>query len=285
MKAADLATARGALKRSASVRSQLHGASPADRDEQLRATLASLSDAMAPINAELRSGPLTGRSLRNPDARAMSEALQAERAKVRGMLRRASGGPKQRIPYRRDQFRAAIGDIVRRTNAAESELTHSLPQMRPGSQEYRHEAERLLATVDRLQHRLSARRAQARYWSNAGAWGRITKRDRALAATALETADRLRKLRQRANAAVAVPIALGIAAKRPQRPKAAPAKRRRWTENDAWAALVSFTRAEGRPPKASDFPGNADLPSYAKVHALFGGLPDAGDLLYDARNS
>ena len=57
-----------------------------------------------------------------------------------------------------------------------------------------------------------------------------------------------------------------------------PAKRRRWTAQDAWVALVVWTADNGRPPRAADLPGNPALPSYAKVHALFGGLPPGAAL-------
>lgn len=43
-----------------------------------------------------------------------------------------------------------------------------------------------------------------------------------------------------------------------------------------------FTRDAGAPPRAIDFRNNPALPSYAKVHALFGGIPEARDLLRDA---
>lgn len=283
MTTADLHAARGAIKRSAATRTTLRGQFPADRDERLRATLATLSEAMAPINAQLRSGPLTGRSLRNRNAREMSEALQAERSKVRAMLRRASGGNRRpsSVPYQRGQFRSSLGDIVRRTNAAESALDHVLPQMRKGTPEYREQAQALLDDVDRIQRRLTTRRAQVRYWAKAGAWGRLTKRDHALAETATATARRLSRLRKRAKAAVAVPIRFGFTAS----PKAgSTAKRRRWTEEDAYAALLAFTREHGRPPKATDFPNDPALPSYAKVHQLFGGLRELShDLTLDTR--
>lgn len=275
------ASATSAIRRSAAARKRLRGKFPADRDERLRACLSDLSDAAAPVNAQVRSGPLTGRSLRN--ARAVSAALQAERSKVRGMLRRASGGSRPRSkPYRRASFRASVGEIIRRTDAVENELDHALPQHRRGTAEYRREAEELVARIDKLQLRLTTRRAQVRYWAGTRkAWGRITPRDRALAKNAVENARRLSSLRKRAKRAVAVPIDIGF---KPRAP-AAPAKRRRWTDEDAYMAIVRFTRDHGRLPKARDFPNNPRLPSYAKVHALLGGIPEARDLHHDARDA
>ncbi len=275
------ASATSAIRRSAAARKRLRGKFPADRDERLRACLSDLSDAAAPVNAQVRSGPLTGRSTRNKDARAVSAALQAERSKIRGMLRHASGGSRSRSKsYRRASFRASLGEIIRRTDTVENELDHALPQHRRGTAEYRREAEELVARIDKLQLRLTTRRAQVRYWAGPRkAWGRITPRDRALGEKAIETARRLSSLRLRAKRAVAVPIDIGFK----RAPAAAPAKRRRWTEEDAYMAIVRFTRDHGRPPKARDFPNNPRLPSYAKVHALLGGLPEARDLHRDAK--
>ncbi len=277
------ASANSAIRRSAAARKRLRGKFPADRDERLRACLSDLSDTAAPVNAQVRSGPLTGRSIRNEDAIRASAALQAERGKVRGMLRRASGGPRSRSKsYRRASFRASLGEIVRRTNTIENELDHALPQHRLGTAEYRREAEDLIARIDKLQLRLTTRRAQVRYWANTRqAWGRITPRDKALGKKAVETARRLSSLRLRAKRAVAVPIDIGFK----RAPAAGARKRRRWTEEDAYMAMVRFTRDHGRPPKARDFPNNPSLPSYAKVHALLGGIPEAIDLHRDAKNA
>ena len=108
----------------------------------------------------------------------------------------------------------------------------------------------------------------------------MSKADRRAAATARETAAQLSKLRRRAKLAVEVPIRLNFT---PQTPRKAPGvKRRRWTPEEAWEALIAFTRDAGARPRAADFRNNPALPSYAKVHALFGGIPEARDLLRDA---
>lgn len=277
MEATDLHAARSALKRSATVRARLRGQFPADRDERLRGCLADLAGIAAPIAAHLRSQPLTGRRSRDHDAREMSAALQAERAKVRAMLRRASGGRRSPAkPYTRTQFRGAIRDLVQRTNQIENELDHALPQYRRGTAEYRAEAEELLDRIDRLQQRLTTRRAQAREWYPR-AWGSITASDKRAAATAVETAQRLKALRKRAKAAVAVPINIGFSAKRPV------VRRRQWTDEEAYQALLDFTRTHGRLPKARDLPNDPTLPSYATIHDLFGGLQTINaDLRVDA---
>lgn len=285
MSPSDLHTARAAIKRSEAVRAQLRGTDVPDRDAQLHACLSDLSDAIKPLSAQLRSGPHLGRAARHPEAREVSAAIQTERARLRGMLRRASGGARSPgKPYLRGSMRSSVGYTVRATNEIETELRYALPQYRPGSREYRDEAQDLLDRIDTLSRRLVAHRAKARYWAEErGAWGKLTNRDRTLAATAVETQRRLTKLRQRAKRAVAVPIDIGFSE---PRPKATPAKRPRWTGNEAWAALVEYTRLNGRPPRASDFPNNPSLPSYATIHTLLGGLSDIGaDLLRDARNS
>lgn len=284
----DLHSARAAVRRSAAERKALRGRDPTDRDERLRACLSDLSDAMEPINAALRRGPVVGRSQRNREARKASETLQAERSKVRGMLRRASGGPKaRRAPYRRVQFRGSLRQIVRATNEVERELDKSLPQMPKGSRDYRDEAQRILDAIDRLQRRLTQRRAQARYWADPQgprAWGRLTPRDREDAATAVETAAALRKLRQGAKRAVAVPLRPPIGTFQPQRPSRPPARRRRWEADEAYQALLDWTARNGRTPKATDLPNDPTLPSYATVHNLLGGLTDdlTDDLTLDA---
>ena len=288
MDSSDLYHARGTIRRSAAVRARLRGQSPDDRDDLLRGCLHDLTVATAPISAGLRRGPLTGRASRHREARAVADSLQRERALVRGMLRRASGGRKPaRQPYSRESFRGHVGWARRQATKVEDVLNHALPQMRRGTQEYRQMATVLLDTVDRLQRRLTAKRASAEYWSYR-TWGLTRrgdrqKRDETLFTTAEATARDLSKLRQRAKRAVAVPIRVTIASSLPRTlRKPTPAKRRRWSQEDAWEALVAFTQTHGRPPKASEFPGDPTLPSYAKVHALFGGLPEARDLRYDA---
>jgi len=277
-------TARAAVRRSAAVRADLRGQTPADRDERLRRCLDDLAGAAEPVAADLKRGPLIGRRLRNGDARALSTELQSERAKVRGMLRRASGGAAApHVPYRRPQFRASLGDIVRRTDWAEHELRYVLPKMRPGTREYRREAERLFDMVDHLQRRLTQRRAQVRHWANAGAWGKLTATDRARAAEAVETARRLTKLRARAKRAVAVPLSFNFSSA--PRVAKVTATRRRWDANSAWAALVEWTATNGRPPVTADLRDDPALPGYATVHRLLGGLGslDHADLLDDAK--
>lgn len=280
MEATDLQAAQTAIKRSSQTRARLRGKFPEDRDERLRGCLDDLSAVAAPIAAHLRSQPLTGRRSRNREAREMSAALQAERAKVRAMLRRASGGARSpATPYRRAQFQGAIRDLVQRTNTIENELDHALPQFRRGTAEYRSAAEDLLERIDRLQQRLTTRRAQARYWWPR-AWGKITVRDKQVAAAALETADRLKALRKRAKAAIAVPIDIGFS----KAPTKRPTSRRRWTDEEAYEALLDFTRSHGRLPKARDLPNDPTLPSYATIHDLFGGLQYImDDLRIDAK--
>jgi hypothetical protein len=279
---AHILAARTAVRQSAAVRRALRGKTPPDRDERLRASLASLTAAGEPLTAVLRSGPMTGRSLRHPDVRAASEAVQAERAKVRGMLRRASGGRKRVEPYSRASFRGYVGYVGREVTNIETDLRHGLPQLSPGSPDYRKQAQKALAKIDHLQRELTRNRRRADHWSLV-TWGKLRRADRTLFETAEELARGLTAARKRAKKAVAVPIRLGVA--QPQRPKQPAAKRRRWSENDAWAALVAFTAAEGRTPTSRDLPGNPDLPSWHSVYRLFGGMPDADDLLYDARNS
>jgi len=280
-------SARAAVRRSAAVRRDLRGRSSANRGDRLRGCLGDLTAAAAPIGVVLKSGPLTGRTIRNRELRAMSAEIQAERARVRGMLRRASGGAaKPRVPYRRAQFRSSLIDIARRADEAENDLRHVLPQYKPGTREYRDDAERILRNVDSLQRRLTTRRAQARHWARAGAWGTKPKAaDRRMADRAVQTSRRLTKLRAQAKRAVAVPIRVTIPSSLPQTPRTprAPVKRRRWTAQDAWVALVVWTAENGRAPRAADLPGDQALPSYAKLHALFEGLPSAADLADDVK--
>ncbi len=271
------------MRRSAAARKRLRGVPAADRDDALRGLLDDLAAAMEPVVREVRSGPLTGRAQRHADAREVSAALQAERAKVRGMLRRASGGPKAaRTPYFRESFRGHVGYVTKQIERIDGELTHALPQARKGTREYRDQAQELLQRVDDLQRGLTARRAQVRYW-HGRTWGRITRRDQALAARAVEASRTLTKLRARAKRAVAVPIRVEVPTALPTRRAPIPARRRRWTAEDAYEALEGFVRESGRLPKASDFPGDPSLPSYAKVHELLGGLSAVAADLEDVR--
>lgn len=275
--------ARAIVRRSAATRKRLRGRPAAERDSALRGLLSDLAGAMEPVAREVRSGPLTGRACRHADAREVSAALQAERAKVRGMLRRASGGRKPaRPPYSRESFRGHVGWVRLQVGVIENELTHALPQARRGTREYRDEAQELLDRIDALQRRLNARRAQVRYWATR-TWGRLTARDRKLAATAVATSRELSKLRVRAKRAVAAPIRVDVPRALPLRRAPTPAKRRRWTAEQASDALEAFVRDEGRLPKATDLPGNPALPSYAKVHELLGGLDAVRDDLEELR--
>ncbi|PTL55522.1 hypothetical protein C7Y72_17895 [Paraconexibacter algicola] len=198
------------------------------------------------------------------------------------MLRRASGGRTRTAkPYRRAQFEASLNQIVKATQRIESELRSVLPQQRKGTRDYREEAERILGVIDRTQERLTQRRAQARYWAQQGAWGRITEADREKAKIAVATSRELTKLRRRAKRAVAVPIAVSIP-NAPRAPRKGPAaKRRRWTAEGAWVALIEWTAKTGAPPRAVDFRNEPSLPSYAKVHEFFGGLSALADDLID----
>src|SRR5687767_7530275 len=98
MESIDAARARAALKRSAATRAALRRSDATDRDDRLRAARAELAEAMRPIAAARRSGPQTGRRVRDPKLAELSQALQAEAGKVRAMLRKAPGGRTGREP-------------------------------------------------------------------------------------------------------------------------------------------------------------------------------------------
>lgn len=275
--------ARSALRRSAAVRAAVRGKPREHRDVRLQGCLDELTAAREPLTALLRSGSHLGRASRYADERAASAAIQAERTKVRGMLRRASGGRKHREPYRFDQFKGLVGWAAGEAKAADDFLSHALPQYQRGTAEYRTHAREQLERIDRVQRKLTPARIRADYWFTAEAWGPTQRRHRSMFKTAESVARDLSGLRERAKRAVAVPIRVQVTttapAKRPPRP---PQRRRRWTKQQAHEALVIWTAENGRAPKVADLAGDAGLPSYGKVHALFDGLPDAAYLLDEA---
>lgn len=260
-----LHAARHAVKRSARTRAALRGQNPQDRDERLNACLAELEAAMAPIEDHRRRGPQYGRSVRDPEVAAASEAIQAERRKVRGMLRRASGGRKRRPSPKMafSSFRGRVQWEARALAGLEADWGDLKARTPPRSEERREQVAALLGRLAEVREhmRVTKLRKHRSYLTG----DRVAALEAQLRQTTAD-ADRLRNVLRAAERA---PLKFTIP--KAERPKGAP--RRSWTYDEAYEALRAWEADHGRPARKADLAGDPSVPSWAKVRELFGGMP------------
>lgn len=251
-----------------------------ERDERLRECLDVLSTAMKPIREQLLHAPSLGRASFEPELRAISGELQAERRRVRGMLARRSGGRKIKPPTPRPgrllrsfegTVRQAKGEVKRlRIQVDEIRLGRDVLRRR-GCPWYEWHREIIVPAREALLEVRQTRRrvvlAQQRAFQ--GAYGKrphLDDRCQELEAQADEVLDDLTTLKRHALRASKAKHHERIPTPAPRRTA------RRWTVDSAKEAIELWEFEHGQPPKARDL-ASPTMPSWGTVHKLFGGLP------------
>lgn len=275
--------ALAAVDRAQQVRLSLHRQFPEDRDTQLEEQLRALSEAMCPLLPLLRRGSMRRRRL-DPVCQA-SDAIQAERRRVRNMRGRRHGGKSsaQRVP--RVPYNQARG-TVRQAKGEERRLRREIDEVRErlgssrtwaAAKERQEVGRRVAEGIDPIRRRLM--RTEARHWAwleeqlamdepdDPGVVGEDLSY--ALVEESEEVRMNLTELSSRARRWARRPI--------PQRNRRKSTRHRihGWSPEAARWALDEFVELNGRPPTARELKEHDWLPSYGTVHALFGGLSGA----------
>jgi len=269
-----------AVGRSKQVRLSRHRQFPEDRDTQLEEQLRALSEAMCPLLPLLRRGSMRRRRL-DPVCQA-SDAIQAERRRLRNMRGRRTGGksPAPRVP--RVPYNQARGTI-RQAKGEEHRLRAELDEVRErlgssrtwaAAKERQEAGRRVAEEIDPIRQRLM--RTEARHWAwleealamdEADDPGEVDEdRSVALMEDSAGVRMNLTELSSRARRWARRSI--------PQRNRRKSTRHRihGWHREAVRWALQEFADLNGRPPTARELKEHDWLPSYGTVHALFDGL-------------
>jgi len=232
---------------------------------------------MEPIRARLLQAPCVGRSSFEPDLRAASKAVSAERAKVRAMLTGKVGGrPRPEAAEPPKKFPSLSFDKSMSRYTAEvlslewqaDELARvarqagwvDLAELR------KFDIEEVREDVREIRYAILDRQSWAWAWSNHKRPGRPStylldtqKKADTLLGRLAEVARRLSRMARSAGK---------------RKVKARPERRkwRTWTEDEARVALDTWAAEHGHRPRARDLTA-PELPSLGTVQKLLGGVP------------
>lgn len=281
MKPLDLSAPQAALDNARAIRKQMCGRSPWDQErrEALERTLGLLRESWGPEHrAYVRSGPQVGRLTSDDPVRVLRRRMTAEAKRLRSMLNRTSGTPREPEyePIDGRQMGAhiarsvqIIGQIAEEHRAVRRRLGRGGFRSRRGGggtfwslHELHEAAKSLRGDLTRERRRLKL--AWERYERRA-----ITDEARRL----YKDVDERERLSRRLVAAREEADVVAAEIEESVRLRVADPPLREWSAGNVRAMLTDLLRSEGRLPTKTELNTNSALPYYTTVRRLLGPAP------------